>query len=127
MRSNSTTRQVIMHNSQWTKFSFSLSFPILSNFQFWKFSIWSFSILVIFNLNYKNNLVVYISADPDADPDHLKKNVWNVWEQSAQLLRKLRILEKKCILLQKFAFLALFFNCKIENGIFKQLFSNYLM
>ena len=47
------------------------------------------------------------------------------------MLRSLRAkratFRKKCILLQKIAFSALFVNCKIENGIFQQLFSNQLM
>ena len=34
---------------------------------------------------------------------------------------------KKCILLQKIAFSAFFANCKIENGIFQQVFSIFLM
>ena len=35
--------------------------------------------------------------------------------------------KKNCILLHKIAFLAFFVNCKNENGIFRQLFSNYHM
>ena len=54
------------------------------------------------------------------------------WVKSNVLmLRSLRAkratFRKKCILLQKIAFLALFLNCKNENGIFKQLCSNCLM
>ena len=47
------------------------------------------------------------------------------------ILRSLRakqaIFRKNRILLQKIAILALFVNCKIENGIFKQLCSSCLM